>query len=96
MRDKVSKINEVHEYVKDFGSVIVGVDKVGGGTVGREYQGGWAATLYDYSGRPLEVDISVGTGVLHSHEWVAEFVFGDLSTEQMFGPYCFDCNDHHR
>lgn len=80
MTDKISRINTEHEFAKDFGLWIVGVDKVGGGTVGREYEGSWTVTLYTNMGDEFEV-VPVTTGMPHSHEWVSDLVSEDFMGE---------------
>lgn len=78
--DTVSKLNNDHEYVRDFGLFILAVDKIGGGTLGKAYEGDWTVTWYDVSGNHVE-DIPVRTGGLKIHEFVAEFVYQDIVGE---------------
>lgn len=76
--EDLDRLRDLHEYVKDFGDFVVGVDKIGGGTVGHEYPGMWDVVVYDDLG--VE-DIPVTTGMPHTHEWVANFVAEDLDSE---------------
>lgn len=78
--DVISALNQEHEYVRDFGSFIVAVDKVGGGTVGRGYTGDWEVHLYDNRGIKQEV-IPVGSGMPKLHQFVAEMVYQDIAGE---------------
>ena len=74
-----AKLWDEHEFVWEGEGLVYGVDKVGGGTVGRRYNGDWKVTVYDFTGARLE-EIPVTTGIAHTHEWVAQMVnqgYGD-------------------
>lgn len=72
MRDLLNDLRARHEYVLVFQSedLIIGVDKVGGGTLGRMYTGDWKVMVYNQQCRPME-DLKVTVGMPHDHKWVA-------------------------
>ena len=71
---------ERHEFVAEGHGFMLGVDKVGGGTLGREYTGDWTVTVYDVCSARLE-DFTVGTGMPHNHAWVGDFVLDNISED---------------
>jgi uncharacterized Fe-S cluster-containing radical SAM superfamily protein len=65
-----------HEFVYEAEGLILAVNKLGGGTLGKEYTGQWQVVVYDVTGAWLE-EFTVLTGMPHTHEWVAKLVAED-------------------
>lgn len=61
-----------YTYVSDTG-LTVQVEKLGGGTVGREYTGTWRYVVTDASGTELGRGQDLTTGMPHTHVWAARF-----------------------
>lgn len=78
-RDDLSRELD-HEVVVEYASFVIGVDKVGGGTVGRGYSGDWQTTIYTPDKRVFE-RVPVYTGMPHTHFSVADGVIGDILGE---------------
>lgn len=70
-----------HEYLADnFQDFVLGVDKVGGGIVGKGYTGHWVVERYEVCGKHVET-IPVTTGMPYIHAAVADLVAGELTGE---------------
>lgn len=78
-RDDLSRELD-HEAVIEYASFMVGVDKVGGGTLGRGYSGNWETTVYTYDKKVFE-RVPVRTGMPHTHYSVADMVIGEIVGE---------------
>ena len=78
-RDDLSRELD-HEVVVEYCGFMIGVDKVGGGRVGRGYSGNWETTVYTTDKRVHET-IPVRTGMEHTHFSVADMVIGELIGE---------------
>lgn len=62
--------NNVPEYATVIRGSLVIVNKVGGGTVGKEYYGDWAVCVIDEGVRLLDNDI-IGSPTLKGHRQMA-------------------------
>lgn len=56
------------------------VSKVGGGTLGKKYEGAWLVRVYAENGVAsfLEMEEVFTTGTPHSHKWVARECLRDV------------------
>jgi len=72
-----AELKTENEYVQDFGTFFVCVNKLGGGTLGKSYDGGWWVVLMDSDALVRIEQFPVNTGMPHTHEWVAEWVAED-------------------
>lgn len=77
MKDKVSLLNRDHEMVRDHGAFIVAVDKLGGGTLGREYTGTWEGFVYDSNANLIE-KVPITTGMPHTHWYVGTLISDEM------------------
>lgn len=78
-RDDLSRELD-HEAVVEYAGFMVGVDKVGGGTVGKGYDGDWQTTVYTTDKRVHDT-CPVRTGMPYTHFAVADLVIGDMLGE---------------
>lgn len=62
-----------HEFVYEAEGLILAVNKLGGGTLGKKYTGDWLVVVYDVTGAWRE-EFPVRTGMPHGHRWVANSV----------------------
>lgn len=80
MADVMKNLWDEHEYVfaSDDEGFIFAVDKLGGGTLHKQYIGGWQVTVYRGLGEWVG-EVPFNTGTPHSHMWVALAAAGMFS-----------------
>lgn len=63
------------------GGLFVQVEKLGGGTVGREYSGTWRYVVSNADGVEIARAQDCETGMPHTHAWVADMIAGYFTPE---------------